>query len=223
MPSNACLSPPSLIVMTINAKITALADVADSKKMKMIFNGVFVFTALSLLTLCIHISAQAADQTNQTTAAALDHLQGIWEGKQQSGDKVSIKVTGHLLRYEGQSRNDWYEVTFTLPEKTDPQELRATITGCQRTNDIGAVVRAIFKIEDGTLTLVGIQDRDKEPPQGFTNNKPQLKIQDESFSLSSSLAGAAGGPKAFEDDSVFRYELQKVRPQKENANGPPTK
>ena len=86
-------------------------------------------------------------------------------------------------------RSNWYEATFALRAGTKPQQLRATITGYYPTNDvgtrdIGGVVTAILKIEDGTLTLAGIQGKDEEPPKGTD---------------------------AFEDHGMFRYAVRKVQ------------
>ena len=177
----------------------------------------FALMALSLIRPRAQTFAQATDATNHVTDTSLESLQGTWQGEAgpKAGQKITIAIAGHSLRYQGQSTNDWYEVTFTLPADTVPQELRATITACQQTNDIGTVVRAIFKIEHGTLTLVGIQDRDKEPPKRFTNDKPPVaEIADSSFNFVSDLPGVTDASKAFENDSTFRYELRKVQPQK---------
>jgi hypothetical protein len=178
--------------------------------------AMLVLVVLTLLTPCGHGLGQAADPANRPTVATQERLQGTWEGKQDSGEKISIKISGYSLRYEGQATNDWYEVTFAVPEKTDPPELRATITASPQTNHVGAVVRAIFKIEDGNLTLVGIQDRDKEPPKAFGNDQAQRDTLDGGFTLAGSLPGSTGA-KAFEDNSVFRYELRKVQPQEKKT------
>jgi uncharacterized protein (TIGR03067 family) len=191
----------------------AYPTATETKKMKMILKGALGFTALSLLMPC-HICAQAAGATNQPTAAELKPLQGTWEGVlvgQESAGKIIITFTGNSLRFQGLNTNEWYEATFTLPTETNPQQLRATITGCPRTNDIGTVVGAIFKIEDGALTLAGIQDRDQEPPKSFGDDKPLSKIADGPFTLSGSVPGVLDGAKAFEDNTLFRYELRKVQ------------
>lgn len=106
-----------------------------------------------------------------------------------AGKKISITISGNSLRYQGQSTDDWWETTFTLPVGTNPQQLHATIKDCgeEPCDQIGKAVFAIVKIEDGTLTLVGIQSVAKEPPKTF------------------------GGDH---DNSVFRYDLKKVQPPK---------
>ena len=194
--------------------------------MKMILKGAPGLTALCLLVPCVLVCAQAAGTTNQPTAAELQSLQGTWAGVllgQESAGKITITITCHSLHFQGRETNNWYAATFTLPAGTNPQQLRATITGCHQTNDIGAVVRAIFKIEDGTLTLAGIQDRDQEPPESFAAGKPSFKIPDGTFKLPGSDPGLLGGAKAFEDNTVFRYALRKVQPQKKSVEASASK
>ena len=106
----------------------------------------------------------AGQDTPTQTAVELDRLQGYWEGE-GAGGKCSITITGNSLHYR--AGTNWHETTFILPANTDPQQLHATITDCWPPSEdaIGKVVFAIFKIEDGTLTLaVGIPD---EPPKSF--------------------------------------------------------
>jgi hypothetical protein len=153
--------------------------------------------ALAVTTLSIVMSsgvvcAQAAGAAGQPTAAELQPLQGSWEGVlvgQEAAGKVSITITGNVLHFQGLNPTEWYETTFTLPAGTYPQQLHATIKACpDPCDDIGKVVFAIFKVEDGTLTLVGIQATAVEPPKTF------------------------GEIPGFKDERAFRYELKKVQP-----------
>src|SRR6185436_8273901 len=149
-------------------------------------------TTLSLLMPCGLMCTQAAGTTDQPTAAELEPLQGSWEGVlvgQEAAGKISITITGNSLHFQGLSASQRYETTFTLPAGTYPQQLRATIKDCpEPCDDIGKVVFAIFKIEDGTLTLVGIQASAEQPPKTF------------------------GEIPGFEDKRIFRYKLKKVQP-----------
>jgi len=102
--------------------------------------------------------------------------------------KITITITGDSLHFR-RDTDFWFETTFTLPAGRYPQQLHATIKNCpQPCDDIGKVVFAIFKIEDGTLTLVGIQASAVEPPKTF------------------------GEIPGLEDDRLFRYELRKAKP-----------
>ncbi len=144
-------------------------------------------TTLSILMPRGLICAQADPPT-----AAVQFLQGSWEGVlvgHEASGKVSITITGNSLRFQGLRPDEWYETTFTLPADTYPQQLRATIKDCEHPcDDIGKEVFAIYKIEDGTLTLVGIQASGVEPPKTF------------------------GEIPGFEDNRAFRYVLKKAPP-----------
>ena len=149
--------------------------------------------ALAVTTLCILMPwTQAAGTTNQPIAAELEPLQGSWEGVlvgQEAAGKVSITITGNSLHFQGLNPEEWYKTTFTLPAGTYPPQLHATIKDCpEPCDDIGKKVFAIFKIEDGMLTLVGIQATAAEPPKTF------------------------GEIPGIEDNRIFRYKLRKAKP-----------
>ena len=116
--------------------------------MKKALNGQFLWGAFALSFAAL-LAAGASRPTR--TAVELDRLQGYWEGE-GAGGKCSITITGNSLHYR--AGTNWWKTTFTLPADTDPQQLHATIKDSSPpTNGIGQVVLAIFKIEDGALTL----------------------------------------------------------------------
>jgi uncharacterized protein (TIGR03067 family) len=109
------------------------------------------------------ITAKAKCVVNQPANAELQLLQGTWEGTWEeagvgdqppvkSPEKITITIAGNSLHYH-RNTNFWFETTFTLPAGTDPKQLHATIKDSAGKDSIGKVVVAIFKIEDGTLTL----------------------------------------------------------------------
>jgi len=159
-------------------------------------------TTLSILMPCGLFCTQAAGSTNQPTAAELQPLQGTWEGVvvgDKSHEKITITITGNSFHFH-RDTNFWFDTTITLPAGTDPKQLYATIKGCppSQASSIGKVVGAIFKIEDGTLTLA----------TGGGDSSPE------------------GTPKSFEvteDNGLNRYELRKVQPHKKNTQPPKSK
>lgn len=184
--------------------------------------------ALAVATLGLLISsglvcAQTAGPTNPPTVAVLERLQGSWEGVVEGQGKIAITITGNSLRFKGQRTNDWYETTFTLPAGTDPQQLHATIKGGAQPDHIGKVVFAIFKIEDGTLVLAGIQDSAVEPPKTFRKDKSPVKVENALFDFVGGKSSALAAPQGFEDNSIFRYDLKKVQPQEKVTQLPETK
>jgi uncharacterized protein (TIGR03067 family) len=125
--------------------------------MKMIIKTALTIAALSTFMPCALIRAQDASGITQPAAAQTQPLQGSWEGVQvgqESAGKYTITFTDNSLHFQGPKVDDKYKATFTLPSGTAPQQLHATITDSSDPDDIGRVVSAIFKIEDGTLTLV---------------------------------------------------------------------
>ena len=158
--------------------------------------GALALSLAALFAGCPSSPTQTAAEPSMPTpiAAELKPLQGYWEGE-GAGGKCSITITGNSLHYR--AGTNWWKTTFTLPAGTDPQQLHATIKDSSPpTNGIGQVVRAIFKIEDGTLTLATGGDGDEEMPKGF---------------------------EATEDKGLTRYELRKVQPHKKNTQPPKSK
>ena len=107
------------------------------------------------------LTTKAKCVVNQPTNAKLQLLQGTWEGFSlnrempdgppvKGTNTITVTITGNSLHFHRDS-NFWFETTITLPAGTEPQQLHATIK--RGANSIGQVVVAIFKIEDGTLTL----------------------------------------------------------------------
>jgi hypothetical protein len=82
--------------------------------------------------------------------------------------KYTITITGNSLHFQGPKAEDRYKATFTLPGGTFPQQLHATITESTDPDDVGRVVFAIFKIENGTLTLVRYG---RNPPMIFEGHQ----------------------------------------------------
>jgi hypothetical protein len=130
--------------------------------MKKALNGQFLWGAFALSLAALLTAGQS---TPTRTAVELNRLQGYWEGE-GAGGKCSITITGNSLHYR--AGTNWHETTFILPANTDPQQLHATIKDCwpPSKDAIGKVVFAIFKIEDGTLTLAE-DDMSDEPPKTF--------------------------------------------------------
>lgn len=132
--------------------------------MKKASNGQFLLGALALSLAALFTGCAS---TPTPIAAELKPLQGYWEGE-GAGGKCAITITGNSLHYRNNA--GWFRTTFTLPPGTDPQQLHATIEECSppSTNAIGTVVFAIFKIEDGTLTLAE-DDMSDKPPKTFAS------------------------------------------------------
>jgi uncharacterized protein (TIGR03067 family) len=127
------------------------------------------------------LTTKAKCVVNQPTNAELQLLQGTWEGVMvgnESQGKITITITGNSLHFH-RDTNFWFETTITLPAGKDPKQLHATIKGCppSQAESIGQVVRAFFKIEDGTLTLATIGDDAEETPKSFEGAATRYELR----------------------------------------------
>lgn len=96
----------------------------------------------------------------------LDFLKtGVSETPPQPHGKITITITGNSFHFH-RDKNFWFDTTITLPAGTNPKQLKATIKDCPTASSIGEVVVAIFKIEDGILTLA-TGNGDGEAPKSF--------------------------------------------------------
>jgi len=139
--------------------------------------GAFALCLAALFTGCSSKPTPSAAEPGKPTpiAAELKPLQGYWEGV-GAGGKCSITITGNSLHYR--NANSFYKTSFTLPACTDPQQLHATIKEVTppSSNAIGKVVFAIFKIEDGTLTLAE-DDMSDKPPKTFASATSRYNLK----------------------------------------------
>src|SRR3954452_5410208 len=129
------------------------------------------FMVVSSFMPCLLLCLQAACAPDPPTASELQRLQGTWEGVvvgDKSDDKYTITITGNSLHFHRDSKF-WFATTITLPAGTDPRQLHATIRDGApgQESSVGKVVVAIYKIEDGKLTLVAIGDGEEEAPKTF--------------------------------------------------------
>ena len=157
------------------------------------------FTALSLLLPFLLLGLQAGCTAAAPTDSELQRLQGTWEGVvvgDRSDNKYTITITGNSFHFHRDS-NFWFATTITLPADTDPRQVHATIEDCApgQESSVGKVVVAIYKIEDGKLTLAAVGEGTDETRKTF---------------------------EAAEDEGWTRYELRKVQPQKKNTEPPKT-
>jgi uncharacterized protein (TIGR03067 family) len=132
--------------------------------------------ALSLFLPCVEISAQrgAASPANQPTNAALERLQGTWQGVMlgQESTAITITISRNSFHFH-RDTNFWFDTTITLPPGTDPQQLHATIKSSADSQDsaVGEVVVAIFKIQGETLALATSAGSPEETPTRFDDEK----------------------------------------------------
>lgn len=116
------------------------------------------------------LGADAVSKPANRTVSTLEDLQGTWVGvtaADTNGSEVTITIRGKSFRFY-RDADFWFETTIALPEGPVPQQLLATITRSAPSQDSsnGKMVPAIFRIEDGTMTIGAFVDVE-DPPKDF--------------------------------------------------------
>jgi uncharacterized protein (TIGR03067 family) len=109
-------------------------------------------------------SAATPAKTNPTV------LEGSWHGHETTPGQqgpASLIVSGPSLEFHGAAGNDWLKATFALREDTTPKEWVGTITDCANAEYIGKKAYAIYRLENGTLTIAGNEPGNTDIPATF--------------------------------------------------------
>ena len=102
--------------------------------------------------------------TSSSIVPELKRLQGRWDGE-GAGGPCSVTIRGDSLHYR--AGTNWWTTTITLPAGSEPRRLNARITETSGPKSgVGTVVFAIYRIEDGVLTLA-VADGSETPPESF--------------------------------------------------------
>ena len=97
-------------------------------------------------------------------------LQGTWtgsEGGAKTAGTPTLAILGTNLDFQGADPQEWYKATFTLHEDTKPKRLEVVITDCPAPQFVGKTAHAIYKIENGELTVTGNPPGNPNVPADF--------------------------------------------------------
>ena len=142
--------------------------------MNKLLTTTLTLAALSLLTPTLSLRAEEAKSAAQSSDKEQTVLQGTWEGVEKGEEgkgKSTMTVTGNSMHFQGASKEEWYKATFKVLPGNDPQQLQATITESPAKEFVGKTSTAIFKIEDGTLTLSGKKPGTSGTPKSFDDKE----------------------------------------------------
>jgi uncharacterized protein (TIGR03067 family) len=112
----------------------------------------------------------AAAESPAPPKAMTTAFEGSWKGNDVTPGHegtASLTVTGNVLDFHGVDADDWLKGTFTLHEDTNPRQFVGVVTDCASPDNVGKKARAIYKIEDGTLTIAGAGLDDPNFPASF--------------------------------------------------------
>ena len=96
-------------------------------------------------------------------------LQGTWAGSEVAGRSpgvATMQIHGANLEFHGGDTNEWYKGTFSAFD-TAPQQIVIQITDCPFADYVGKTAYAIFRVQDGKLTVSGNEPGNPTSPAGF--------------------------------------------------------
>jgi uncharacterized protein (TIGR03067 family) len=135
--------------------------------------GAVVVTCVGADKLAAAEKSTGAEKSENAKAAKSDAaaMQGTWKGKSVRDNpehQVTFVVSGKTFDFHDETEtNNWYKGTFTLKEDSSPRQFIAKITECPFPQYVGKTSKAIYKIEDGTLTITANEPGKEEMPADF--------------------------------------------------------
>jgi uncharacterized protein (TIGR03067 family) len=128
-----------------------------------------------MVALCVGILASGCSKSQTSDSARLQKpdsvvLLGKWSGHEVGAEtqgSPSVTFEGTKLEFHGANTQEWYKATFTLREDTTPKQLEAVVTECPAPQYVGKTAHAIYKIENGKLTLTGNEPGNPAVPESF--------------------------------------------------------
>lgn len=140
------------------------------------------FSPMAVALVSITLFVSGCDSTEDTSISDLEKLQGTWVGKElgQEGE-VKIIFSGKSIDFKGAHPQEWYKGTAVLNQELSPKQADFTISECGLPDYVGKISKAIYRLEESTLTLAGSEPGDEKRPSSFDpsggNRVFQLTLQ----------------------------------------------
>ena len=137
--------------------------------------NILTLTALSLLLSLSACSRQESKLERKPDSVA---SQGSWQGFQNGQNQASgsLSLSGNNLEFRSANGREWYKGTFTLHEDTNPKQMIVTIKECAFPKYVGTTANAIYRFENGTLTIAAYEPRNAAMPASF--DAPGASVMD---------------------------------------------
>jgi uncharacterized protein (TIGR03067 family) len=96
-------------------------------------------------------------------------LQGMWKGSDTAHPTgtCSLTFSKNTVEFQAVEQDDWAKGIFSLREETTPKQLVGTILQAPDPKAVGLTIHAIYKLEGGTLTVVGNTPGNPDAPASF--------------------------------------------------------
>jgi len=73
-------------------------------------------------------------------------------------------------QFQGSNKDEWYKGDFLLDSEADPKRLRTVIRDCPQAGYLSKWAFAIYKLEEGKLTVVGHAPGVEQAPESFAGD-----------------------------------------------------
>jgi uncharacterized protein (TIGR03067 family) len=97
-------------------------------------------------------------------------LQGTWKGQDigaSAEGECCLIISGKNLEFSGGNPSEWYKGTFSLREDVNPKQVVVLIADCCAPKYNGKTSYALYRIENGALTITANEPGSPEPPASF--------------------------------------------------------
>jgi len=130
--------------------------------MKKMYRSMAVALVITTVLVC------GCNSTEDTSISDLEKLQGTWVGKELGQDgEAKLIFSGDTIDFKGAHPQEWYKGTAVINAELTPRQADFTISECAMPDFVGKIAKAIYKLEEGTLTLAGSKPGDESRPSGF--------------------------------------------------------
>jgi uncharacterized protein (TIGR03067 family) len=146
----------------------ALSNLPTKRNPMKTISTILLASSMALLFAAIGCSKQ--DKPAVAAKSDLATLQKTWHGEEgggAAGATNSLVLSGNNLEFHGANPQEWYKGTFTLREDTTPKQMIVVITDCPAPQYVGKTANAIYRIENGTLTIAGNEPGNPAVPASF--------------------------------------------------------
>lgn len=127
--------------------------------------NLFFLTIILLLSgLVIHGCGGSED----TAKSDQELIQGVWAGNAVGIEtEFTMTISGNNFNMETTDSEVFYKGTFVLNEKVTPKQADFKMDDCNIEEYIGTTARAIYKIENDTLTIASNEPGNEIRPTVF--------------------------------------------------------
>ena len=127
-------------------------------------NLCFLTIILLLSGLVIHGCGGSED----TAKSDQELIQGVWAGNAVGIEtEFTMTISGNNFNMETTDSEVFYKGTFVLNEKVTPKQADFKMDDCNIEEYIGTTARAIYKIENDTLTIASNEPGNEIRPTVF--------------------------------------------------------